>query len=73
MYCPSEEQLSELYRILQASSIEIDKIYRAITEDLMIVLNKLGFYYKIHQFGSTIMGLAFRGKYFHLQYATNHL
>lgn len=69
MYCPREEQLGLLYRILQPSIIEIDKVYSAITWDLTIVLNNLGFYYKIHQLGSTVTGLAFRGKSFRLQFA----
>lgn len=64
MYCPRDEQLGLLYRYLQPSIIEITSHYHAISWDLMIVLNKLGFYYKIHQVGSTFMGLAFRGKFF---------
>lgn len=66
MFCPREEQLGLLHRILQPSNIDIDLMFRAITWDLMIVLNKLRFYYKIHQYGSTITGLAFRGRCFNL-------
>lgn len=73
MYCPREEQLGVLYRILQPPIIEVDKLYRAITWDLMIVLNKLGLYCKFHQMGSTFTGLAFRGKCFNFQSPTNPL
>lgn len=66
MYCPREEQLNMLYRILQPSPVEIERMYCPITWDLMSVLNTLGIYYKIHQLGSTITGLAFRGKCLHL-------
>lgn len=60
--CAEGEELKLMARILQPNSDDLFRVYLALEGDLMQALNMRRAFYKIHPFGSTISGLAFRGK-----------
>lgn len=62
LQCAEGEELKLLARILQPNNEDLFRVYLALEGDLMQALNMRRASYKIHPFGSTISGLAFRGK-----------
>lgn len=62
LHCAEGEELKLLARILQPNNDELFGVYLALENDLIQALNMRRAFFKIHPFGSTISGLAFRGK-----------
>lgn len=61
--CPEGEELKMLTRILQPQNEELGRAFEQIRMDLCRLLSSKCVHFQIHPFGSTISGLAFRGKF----------
>lgn len=60
--CKEGSELNCLCRIFQPMPEDISLIYQSIYVDLNIDLMRTGYEWQISPFGSTIMGMAFKGK-----------
>lgn len=62
LQCAEGDELKLLARILQPNNEDLFRVYLALQADLMQALNMRRTSYRIHPFGSTISGLAFKGE-----------